>query len=890
AAQLLRMAADWYWELDRDFRFSHVADPRRGDDDSLQALLGQRSWDLADPATSEVDVDAHRADLEAHRPFAGFLVCRSDAAGRGRVHALSGEPRVTAQGVFTGYWGTARDVNDELQAQRAALASEARYRELFERSPSPLYLHRDGVVYDANAAAARLFGFADARSMHGLPLVDLFEPGETQQRVALRLQKLDSSAVGAGLPVTDLQARTADGRSIFVQATGVRVDAPGGPATLSIFFDVSERKVVEAALRRSEAMLSQLFTVSPDCITLSELPSGRHTMANMAFLRLTGYSAAEVIGRTATELGLWVDLRDRDRLLTTVERDGRAADVAARIRSRSGDVVSVLISAARFAMDGRAYLVVNARDVTEAEQTRLEHAAIFERASVGIAMTRQRCFVQANPCFEAIFGWPPGSLIGEPGSAVWVSDDDYAEIGRIGGPLLAAGEAFGTEREMRKKDGSRFWCHIVGQAVDPMRPTHGGTIWVAEDVTERHQLVAELAAARDAAEAASRAKSAFLANTSHEIRTPLNGLMGLARLALRDHLDPALRRRHIEQINESARGLEGILSDILDFSKIEAGKFTLETSSFDLRELVQAVHSAYRALAEAKGLTFTVAVGAELAAHYIGDPVRIRQVLSNFITNAVKFTDRGSVRIEASAPVAGGIRLAVIDTGNGLDEAQQAQLFEPFAQGDSGATRRYGGTGLGLSICRQLAALMGGKVGVTSAPGSGSSFWAELPLPISEVADDDLDAASDAADGATAGKPMLGPARVLLVEDNEVNMLIAAATIAQWGLEVEQASDGQAAVAAVAAAARGERPFDIVLMDLQMPVMGGHEATRELRKTWSSRQLPIIALTAAALVGEREQALAAGMNDFLTKPIDSAKLRRTLLRYLRSGAGTSSPH
>ncbi len=299
-------------------------------------------------------------------------------------------------------------------------------------------------------------------------------------------------------------------------------------------------------------------------------------------------------------------------------------------------------------MDGRDYMVVNARDVTEAERARREHAPILERASIGIALTRDRRFVQANPRFESIFGWAPGTMLGESGAVVWVDDADYAEIGRIAGPLLAAGQPFEIEREMRRQDGSRFWCRLLGQAVDPMRPSHGGTIWIADDVTERRRLDAALAAARDAAEAASRAKSAFLANTSHEIRTPLNGLLGLARLALGDTLDADIRRQYLEQIFDSARGLEGILSDILDFSKIEAGKFTLEAVVFDLREMLHAVHASYRSLAEAKGLSFALVLDPALPARVCGDPVRVRQILGNFITNAVKFTIAGGIRVEAS--------------------------------------------------------------------------------------------------------------------------------------------------------------------------------------------------------------------------------------------------
>jgi PAS domain S-box-containing protein len=874
--ELLRLAADWYWEQDREFRFTVLIDPRGpGGPETAAQRLGRRAWEIADIGLNDTELDALRADMEAHRPFSGVIARRVGTDGRMRMHSISGEPRFTAERVFDGYWGVARDVTDEMLAQRAVAASETRYRELFERSPSPLFLHRKGVVFDANPAAARLFGFPDAQAMSGVEVVRLYAPGE-QERVAERVAELERMPVGHGIPVHDFQARSRDGRPISVQGTGVRVDAAGGPATLTLLFDITARQAAQAALRRSEAMLSHLFATSPDCITLSELKSGRHTMVNAAFTRLTGYSAAEIVGRTATELGLWQDLRDRDALRASMDETGRVDEMPALVRRRNGDVASVVVSAARFAMDGRDYMVVNARDVTVTERTRLEHAAIFERASIGIALTRDRRFVQANPRFEAVFGWGPGALSGQPSSVLWLDEEEYEEVSAIAGPLLAAGQPFESEREMKRHDGSRFWCRMLGQAVDPMRPGYGGTIWIADDVTERRRLDAALEAARDAAEAASRAKSAFLANTSHEIRTPLNGLLGLARLALHESVDPALRLRYLEQIFESARSLEGILSDILDFSKIEAGKFTLEESVFDLRETLAAVHASYRPLAEAKGLAFELAVDDSLPARVIGDPVRVRQILGNFITNAVKFTDRGSVRVEAG-PAAEGVRLAVVDTGRGLEPEVQVQLFQPFSQGDSTTTRRFGGTGLGLSICRQLARLMGGDVGLASRPGAGSTFWAELPLAAaSPVADP---AETDPAESAR-----LHEAHILLVEDNPVNMMIASATLAQWGVDVEEARDGRTAIAAVEAAARRGHPFDLVLMDVQMPVMSGHEAAIELRKAWSPNALPIIALTAAALVSERDQALAAGMNDFLTKPIDGPKLRRTLSTHVRKAA------
>jgi CheY-like chemotaxis protein len=253
----------------------------------------------------------------------------------------------------------------------------------------------------------------------------------------------------------------------------------------------------------------------------------------------------------------------------------------------------------------------------------------------------------------------------------------------------------------------------------------------------------------------------------------------------------------------------------------------------------------------------------------VGDPVRTRQILSNYLTNAIKFTEQGSVSLQVKRLQGGVLRFAVTDTGPGIDAAMRERLFQPFTQADDSTTRRYGGTGLGLSICSELAALMGGVVGVDSEPGQGSVFWAELPLQATT-------APIEALEQSARMVNELRGQRVLMVEDNPVNMLIAVALLEQWGMVVTQAHDGSQAVAAVTAAASAGKPFDFVLMDVQMPVMSGHEATREIRKQFDAKTLPIVALTAAALVSERDDALAAGMNDFLTKPIDAQRLRQVL--------------
>ncbi len=692
------------------------------------------------------------------------------------------------------------------------------------------------------------------------------QPGMLYSAGALERHQAD---LAARRPFRDLHVRWRqdDGSMRHELVSGEpRFDADGSfLGYWGVSRDISDRVASAEALRRSETMLSHLVSTSPDLITLTDLATGRYVMVNDTFARYSGYAIAEAIGRTSLELGIWGEPAVREAFVRQVRECGTIKDMPCDFVARSGGRFSLRVSAASFELEGGHYLVLNGRDVSASETTRLAHEAVLESASLGIAFTRERRFVQANPALEQMLGWERGTLLGQPGQVVWGGDAEYAEIGALIGAPLARGEPVEFVREMSRRDGSRFWCRLLAKAVDPAHPMRGGTIWIVEDITERKRFEEALAKARDDAEAANRAKSAFLANTSHEIRTPLNGVVGLARLARRPGLDEARRTQYLDQIADSAETLAAVISDVLDLSKIEAGKLEIERVAFDLHALLESLHQVYGTLADARGLAFALEVDRAVPAWVWGDPVRVRQVLGNYLNNALKFTARGSITLQALAGPGTTLRFEVRDTGAGIEPPVQAQLFRPFTQADQSTTRRFGGSGLGLSICLELATLMQGRVGVESAPGRGSRFWAELPLPPAPAQDDSsgFGALDDAA---------LAGTRVLMVEDNAVNMTIAVAMLEQWGVEVEQASDGAQALEAVAGAARAGRPFDLVLMDVQMPVLSGYEATRTLRQRPEGRDLPIIALTAAALTSEREEALASGMSAFLTKPIDAQHL------------------
>jgi PAS domain S-box-containing protein len=889
---LLAVAADAYWEIDRANKLVELRVQREGGTTlSARRAVGAVPWEEPSLRLEPAVHDQLLADLQARVPFQNVSAQWLTAHNQILHFAVSGEPRFDRTGKFAGYWGVARDVTAEVQSAAQLRATEGRFDELFTRIPNPLLLHRRGLIVDANPAALRLLGEGRSDAVIGHSLLEFVRGGEWRETARRRVERLEELPVGESLAVADLQLVSLSGQRVLVRSTGVRVMLGDAPATLSIWVDDTERRAAEDVVRRSETMLQYLVATSPDVITLTDLATGRYVMVNQTFEQLTGWSSFEVIGKTAADIGIWRSAQQREDFVAAVRRDGSVKDLQVDFVTRGGMIASMLVSAAPFKMDQRDYLVINARDISAAERERLEREAILETASVGIAVTRDQRFVHVNPKFEQIYGWPAGSMAGQSGRVVWTDEESYARAGAEIGPRLARGEVVDMEYQAPRRDGSLFSAHILANPIDPARPREGGTVWIVEDVTQKRRDAEALAKARDEAEAANRAKSAFLANTSHEIRTPLNGMIGLARLARDPALDDEHRTQYLDQLAESAQGLAAIITDVLDLSKIEAGKLDLEHTRFDVQKLLRSLRLGYTMLADARQLSLQLEIEPGLGGLLRGDPTRVRQILSNFLSNALKFTPSGGVqlrarRIEASERV----RFEVQDSGPGIDAQTQARLFKPFTQADESITRRFGGTGLGLAICRELAGLMGGEVGVRSQVGQGSVFWAELPLPAAEGAQDLAEAGSGTAEAQAQGAggddreratPVsLHGRHVLLAEDNPVNMLIANAMLEQWGMKVTQAGDGQEAVQAVAEAeARGE-PVEVVLMDVQMPEMSGYDATRALRQRHPRESLPVIALTAAALVSEREEALAAGMNDFLTKPIDADKLRETLARWL----------
>jgi len=561
---------------------------------------------------------------------------------------------------------------------------------------------------------------------------------------------------------------------------------------------------------------------------------------------------------------------------------GSEADMVVRSRERwiTFQNVLLVIGILTAVMTGALIWVTmlrrTVRRQTKTIRERLEHEAqlaneyrrLFERNLAGVFRWRpDGTIIDSNAAAGRMLGFGSrGELVGR---SYWDFETD--EKARESLEKAIQHDAVSNrEARLRCEDGGQVWLIENITVVD----TESGKIYetTAIDVTVSKRYENELRKARDAAETASRYKSDFLANMSHEIRTPLYGVLGMIAVVLESELSEE-QRQQLQLAMYSGLLLQGIVNDVLDISKIDAGKTVLEACDFDLQAALREVVGLMTPQARQKGLDLSLSYPKGIPDWFRADAGKIRQIALNFIGNAVKFTANGSVAVMVhvvdASPGQVNVRIAVRDTGIGLSTEQQARLFEKFNQGDSSTTRKYGGTGLGLAICRRLAEMMGGVVGVISAPGNGSTFWTILPL--TPVARPEIVTTPEIPE--TCSRPQL-QGRILVVEDNLINQKILVHLLKRRGLTVDTVANGRDAVEMVLSTR-----YAIVFMDCQMPEMDGYQATGEIRSLEGQRALPrtpIVAMTANAMAGDRELCLHAGMDDYLSKPLTVPELERVL--------------
>ncbi|MDO8377605.1 ATP-binding protein [Phenylobacterium sp.] len=636
----------------------------------------------------------------------------------------------------------------------------------------------------------------------------------------------------------------------------------------------------KSALRQSQTHLTAMVETAPAAIMMTDRDM-RLLQVSRRFLQESGMAAPDILGRQIADFNpsLFTRLRlahdrclagetlriDRVRLIAP---DGLAKWVCLEMtpwRDEAGEIGGV-VSAALEVTD-----LVRAVETAERSEQRLQVAAQIAELHVWELDYQHRTLVQ-DEGMAKIFGrvLTFEELAADTSSTI--HPEDRALIAAPWARAVEKDEPYFPEYRVAREDGKEVWVACTVKLVRDETGAPLRLLGALQNITARKQAEAALVQAKEEAEAANRAKSTFLATMSHEIRTPLNGVLGMAQAMARDELSPVQRDR-LDVVRQSGETLLAILNDVLDLSKIEAGKLELEVAAFDLEELALGAHAAFTAIANKKGLSFNLVVEPEARGAYLGDSTRLRQVIYNLVSNALKFTPSGEVRVRLARD-GGDLCVEVSDTGVGMSPDQLDRLFRKFEQADASTTRRYGGTGLGLAICRELCELMGGAIGAVSVEGEGTTFIARLPMAPAQAGSVQGPAAAEAE------PETLPPLRVLAAEDNIINQLVLQTLLHQAGIEPVMVSDGAQAVEAWRAGA-----WDVILMDVQMPVMDGPTATRKIRDEEARLgrpRTPIVALTANAMAHQVAEYIGAGMDDFVPKPLEAALLFAALERTLEA--------
>jgi PAS domain S-box-containing protein len=806
---------------------------------------------------------------------------------------------------------------DDIRRQAALLQTGALQSAIFNSANfSSIATDAKGVIQIFNVGAERMLGYSATDVLNRITPADISDPLEVIARAKELSAELETP-IAPGFEA--LVFKASRGIEDIYELTYIRKDGSRFPAVVSVTAlreadesiigylligtDNTARKRAEDALLKAGALQNAIFN-SANFSSIATDAKGVIQIFNVGAERMLGYTAAEVMNKiTPADISdpreviarakeLSVELKTPiapgfEALVFKASRGIEDIYELTYIRkdgSRFPAVVSV--TALRDADDGIiGYLLIGtdntARQQVEEERRKLDQRlrdqhfytrSLIESNIDALMATDQRGIVtDVNKQMEALTGCTRDELIGAPFKNFFTAPHRAeAAIKRV----LSEGKVTNYELTVRARDGKLTVVSYNATTFYDRDRVLQGVFAAARDITERKQYEESLREATHKAEQANRAKSEFLANTSHEIRTPMNAVIGLSYLLGQTPLDVE-QSTLLTKVNIASTSLLVLLNNVLDLSKIEAGELIIERHAFGLRSLLREVTEMMAVQAAAKEVAFEIDAPDDLPQVLEGDAARLKQILINLLSNAIKFTEHGSVKLHvrllAATPNRVTLSFVVRDTGIGIAPEMQAGLFAPFAQADASITRRFGGTGLGLSIVKRLANLMGGQVSLESAPGVGSAFSVVLDFALASA---DVLAGLEAAPAAPGQRALLD-VRILIVDDSDINLEVTKRILELEGAKVFLAQNGLEAFEFLE---KKTHVIDVVLMDVQMPVLDGHDATQRIRLELDLADLPIIALTAGALSSERQRATAAGMDDYIVKPFEAQSLVASILR------------
>ncbi len=735
-----------------------------------------------------------------------------------------------------------------------------------------------GKIIDVNQGYVDLFGYSKeeiiGNSSIGLGIID---PKERKQLVA-EVQQYGFVRNKV------FRFNTKSGEQFTCVLSYKLVKLAGKECGIVLLNNASTHKDLDTALLENMQKFQTIFDASPTAISIVELESGKIFDANKAFLQTYGYLKEELIGKTTTEVGI-IRPEDRKNYIAELTKQGSLRNWEQNTYSRDGRQITVLLSDIIIDLNGNKCSLTLLNDVTENKkietdllENKTKLQTIFDYNPGGIALfdVETGRILELNQAFLDICGFKREEMLHHTASELGLLPPGLRNI--IKNELKESGLIRNREQIIRTKSGKLITTLYSSIILDI-----GGrkcTLDIVNDISERKELENQLITATEKAQQAVKSEERFLANMSHEIRTPMNGIIGMVNLLAQTDLDEE-QKEYASWIKDSSEILLTIINDILDISKIIAGQMAFETTPFSIYDVMRNLTMSMELKAKEKGIKFHTHMDLSIPQKVLGDPVRLFQILLNLAGNAVKFTDKGEVTISINKQKEDSdnifLEFLIKDTGIGIDSEKIPTLFEPFVQASPDTTRKYGGTGLGLSISKRLVEMQSGTISAESELGKGSTFSFRIaykkyiagakqhvPAPEKDIMN---------------GRDLSG-LRILLTEDNRISQRVGVKTMSKWGIIVDVAENGRQAVEMAAS-----NPYDLILMDIQMPEIDGFEATRQIRKFLPSpaSKVPIVAMTASVVSLDKEKCQELGMDDYISKPFKPEELYKMISATAKPG-------